>query len=398
MKELSWPERGRLWLRLGTRLVLTLLALWAVIRLGPPLLSLFMPFVLALLLAWLLNPLVRILQRRLGLSRKLLSFVLIVFIFAGAGGLLFALLYNIIAELVSLVYNWSSILSAFQAAMDAINAAFARFMLLLPPKVTTAAARAGDSFLLWLQETLPVLLSSAAARATNLAMGVSSFAVATVVFIMGSYFITADYPHIRYLATRHMSDGMRQFLRHVRTTAVSAFGGYVKAEVILSIGVFFILLVGFAVIGQPYGLLLAFLLAILDFIPIVGAGTVMVPWAVVDLFVGDYRHAIELMVIWGVIALFRRVGEPKAVGHQTGLSPVLSLVSIYVGMRLGGVLGMILGPIILLVILNVGKSGVFDGVIRDLSLAAGDISALLQSGRPSQPQSHEEDGNNSKIV
>lgn len=393
MKELSWPERGRLWLRLGIRLVLTLLALWGLVRLGPPLLSLFMPFVLALILSWLLNPLVRFLQQRLGLSRKLLSFVLILLIFAGVSGLLFALIYNIAAELVSLAYNWSSILSAIQSAADQLNSSLARFMALLPPEVVATAARAADSILLWLQETLPLLLSSAAARATDLAMGVPSFAIATVVFIMGAYFITADYPHIRYLATRHMSEGMRRFLRHVRSTAVTAFGGYVKAEFILSIGVFFILLVGFAVIGQPYGLLLAFLLAILDFIPIVGAGTVMVPWAVLDLFMGSYRHAIELMVIWGIIALFRRVGEPKAVGHQTGLPPVLSLVSIYVGMRLAGVLGMILGPVVVLVVINIGKSGVFDGVLADLSLAAGDISALLKGG--SVPR---EDGDNSKIV
>lgn len=393
MKELSWPERGRLWLRLGIRLVLTLLALWGLVSLGPPLLSLFMPFVLALILSWLLNPLVRFLQQRLGLSRKLLSFVLILLIFAGVSGLLFALIYNIAAELVSLAYNWSGILSAIQSAADQLNSSLARFMALLPPEVVATAARAADSILLWLQETLPLLLSSAAARATDLAMGVPSFAIATVVFIMGAYFITADYPHIRYLATRHMSEGMRRFLRHVRSTAVTAFGGYVKAEFILSIGVFFILLVGFAVIGQPYGLLLAFLLAILDFIPIVGAGTVMVPWAVLDLFMGSYRHAIELMVIWGIIALFRRVGEPKAVGHQTGLPPVLSLVSIYVGMRLAGVLGMILGPVVVLVVINIGKSGVFDGVLADLSLAAGDISALLKGG--SVPR---EDGDNSKIV
>ena len=110
---------------------------------------------------------------------------------------------------------------------------------------------------------------------------------------------------------------------------MSAFGGYVKAELILSVGVFFILLLGFTLIGQSYTLLLAFLLAVMDFIPIIGAGTVMIPWAVIDLFTGNLRHAIELMVIWGIIALFRRVGEPKAVGDQTGLPPVVSLISIY---------------------------------------------------------------------
>lgn len=90
----------------------------------------------------------------------------------------------------------------------------------------------------------------------------------------------------------------------------------------------------------------------MDFIPIIGAGTVMVPWAVIDLFMGNYFHAVQLMVIWGTIALFRRVGEPKFVGDQTGLSPIASLISIYIGWRLAGVLGMILGPTIALIALN----------------------------------------------
>ena len=155
-------------------------------------------------------------------------------------------------------------------------------------------------------------------------------------------------------------------------------------EVLLSVGVFFILLAGFLIIRQPYSLLLALLLAVLDFIPIVGSGTVMVPWAVIALFTRDFRSAIEIMVIWGVVAMFRRVMEPKFVGDQTGLSPILSLVSIYVGMKLAGVLGMILGPILALVALNLAGMGMFRGLRLDLAAAAEDVAAIL-SQRPGQP-------------
>ena len=123
----------------------------------------------------------------------------------------------------------------------------------------------------------------------------------------------------------------------------------------------------------------------MDFIPIIGAGTVMVPWAFIALFMGDLSTAVELMVIWGIIALFRRVMEPKFVGDQTGLSPILSLVSIYVGMKAGGVLGMILGPTILLICLNLAAMGIFHGLRLDLVAAARDILAIL-SRRPGDPE------------
>ena len=351
--ELSRRERGRLWLRLGVRLALAALVVGVLALAGPPLLSLFMPFVLAFLLSWMLNPLIKWIQRRVGISRKILSFLLILVIFAGVGGLLAAFVYNIVAEIISLANNWQSILASAKSAMDAMGAFFSDFLKLLPPEVGQWVGSLSTRFLEWLQAALPAMLSAAAAGATNVAMGVPSFAVALVVFIMGSYFISADYPRLRFMAAGRLSDSLRGFLGRVKEAAVAAFGGYVKAQLILAVGVFFILLVGFAIIGQPYGLLLAFLLAVLDFIPIVGAGTAMVPWAVVDLFTGNVRHAVELMVIWGVIALFRRVGEPKVVGDQTGLSPILSLVSIYVGMRLGGVWGMILGPVICMVAFNI---------------------------------------------
>ena len=127
--------------------------------------------------------------------------------------------------------------------------------------------------------------------------------------------------------------------------------------------------------------LLALGLAILDFIPIIGSGTVMVPWAVIDVLTGNWVHAVGLMVVWGIVCVFRRVAEPKAVGSQTGLSPILSLVSMYVGMRLAGVLGMILGPVLTLVVLNLAGMGLFRGLRADLSAAAWDVAAIL-SHRP----------------
>ena len=104
----------------------------------------------------------------------------------------------------------------------------------------------------------------------------------------------------------------------------------------------------------------------------------MVPWAVIALFTRDYSTAVSVMVIWGAVALFRQLAEPKFVGNQTGLSPILSLVSIYTGMRLAGVAGMILGPILTLVVLNLAGLGLFHGIRMDLAAAAADIAAILR--------------------
>lgn len=380
-KQLTWKQRGALWLRLGIRLALAALAVWLIGRFGRPLLSLCAPFLFALVAAALLNPLVKKLQRALGWNRHALTLLLLLLLFGLIGGGLALLVYAAAGQLVSLVQNWSGLLDNLQAVMDQLEELFARLLTLVPPQVTEIVENAGDSLFQWLADAVPAALGSLGMEAGERAMGLPGFCVALVIFVMATFLLTADYPYLRSRYIQHLDEGVLHFLSQVRTTALGAFGGYVKAEFLLSVGVFFILLAGFFLIRQPYGLLLALGLAVMDFIPIIGAGTVMVPWAFVALFTGDFIDAVELMAIWGVIALFRRVMEPKFVGDQTGLSPLLSLAAIYVGMKVAGVLGMVFGPVVLLVVLNLAGMGMFRGIRLDLEAAARDIAAIL-SERP----------------
>lgn len=380
-----------LWLRMGIRLVLLALIVLFLRYVAPPLLELLMPFVLALVVAWLLNPLVKRLQKRLGLPRGVLSILLLLLVFVAVGGVFFALGQSVFTEISSLVNDWEGIWASAQAAIAEVGDALDKFLAYLPEDVEVFVNQSLARLGLWAQGVLPELAKTVGTHAGSVAMSIPSFAVALIVFLMGAYFITADYPHLRFLVTGHLPEGLRSFFSHVKHTALGAFGGYVRAEVIISVGVFFILLVGFMIMGQGYAVLLALVLAVLDFIPIIGSGTVMVPWALVDLLVRDWRHALGLMIVWGIICVFRRVGEPKAVGSQTGLSPILSLVSMYVGMKLGGVLGMILGPVVCLVVINVCRTGIFDGLMADVNLVVGDTAALLRDHPPRRPKSGDSD-------
>ena len=379
--KLPWPERGKLWARLGIRLAVAALAVWLLWAVGLPLLSLFAPFVAALITAAVLHPLVRWLQRRLGVPKKLSALVILVLLFGLLGAGIGYLGYAAGLELVSLVQNWSGLLDSIQGTLDQIEAMSAKFWTMIPPQLNELVESMTDRLLEWLGGVVPEQFNAMAEFTIETAKGVPDFVVALIIYIMACYMLTVDYSYLRSRAARHTHQRLRRFLKQVRDTALAAFGGYLRAEFLLSVVVFFILLVGFFVIGQSYGLLLALGLAVMDFIPIIGAGTVMVPWAAIDLFMGNWFHAVELMLIWGVIALFRRVGEPKFVGDQTGLSPILSLVSIYVGMQLGGVLGMILGPTVLLIVLNLGAMGIFHGLRLDVVAATWDVLAIL-SRRP----------------
>ncbi len=384
--QLSWHERGQLWLRLGLRGALALGAAALLIWVGLPLASLLSPFLCALVLAWLLNPAVRWLQRKTNVSRKAISMVLVVLVFAVIGGILFGLGWMAVDQVRSLFDNRQSVLDDFLNGLLGVVNSVQRWIAglngVVPNEVITTSEDLTNTLVSWVQGLdFSGWFAQMAGQAPSMAANVSGFAVALVVFMMASYFITGDYPRLRFELTDRVPMVARDFCRSVKNIFMSAFGGYVKSQLILSVGVFMILTVGFLLMRQPYGLLLAFGLAVLDFIPIIGAGTVMVPWAVVDMVLAQYGEAAALMAVWGVIVLFRRFAEPKILGDQTGLSPILSLVGIYAGMKLGGVLGMVVGPLLLLVCINLARLGIFRPVLDDLALAARDTNAILRSGR-----------------
>lgn len=378
---LSWQQRIAIWMRLGIRFLIGLVLVLFLGKYGNWILKLSMPFLLGWIIAVLLDPLVVWIQKHAGGSRKIISLLLIVGILSLAGGSLWLLAYYAGRELMDLITNWDILFGGIQTAMDSIDVMFAKLFSLIPAELTAMADAGITGVLDWMRNAIPTAVKGLGEKATDGVKAVPSFLVSLAFFFLGSYFILSDYPSLCRKAARGMSDSMRCGLSQVRSTALMACGGYLKAQLLLSFGVFCILLLGFLVTGQQYSLLLAFALALLDFVPLLGAGTVMIPWAIFAMFTRNYETAISVAVIWGIIAVYRRIAEPKIVGDQTGLSPILSLFSIYIGMKLGGVLGMILSPMAVLVFLNLCRGGLFRGLWGDLRAAAADIGMIL-SDRP----------------
>ena len=132
MQELSWPQRGRLWLRLGLRLLFWILGLWALVRLTPPLWSLFSPFLLAFLAAWALSPAVRWLYSQFRLPRPFSTLALLLLVFVALGALIWALVSAAAGEIAALAVDWQGLLASLQTLVDDLGARFSRGMDLLP--------------------------------------------------------------------------------------------------------------------------------------------------------------------------------------------------------------------------------------------------------------------------
>jgi len=137
-----------------------------------------------------------------------------------------------------------------------------------------------------------------------------------------------------------------------------------------------VLAAGFLVLGGKYALLLAVIIALLDFLPILGTGTILIPWALVRLVAGEYPFGVGLVVIYVLTLVLRQVIQPKIVGDTMGLDPLMTLLFLYLGFKISGIAGMILAVPIGMLFLNLYEFGAFDSIINSVKTLIHDMNAF----------------------
>ena len=190
--------------------------------------------------------------------------------------------------------------------------------------------------------------------------------------LLSSYFFVAERHQISQWFRAHAPAALQLRYDMVRRSLVRSVGGYLKAQLKIEVWMYLLLLVGLGVLRVNYFALIALVIAFLDFLPFLGTGTVLVPWAIIKIFTADYKMAIGLLIIWGGGQLARQLIQPKIVGDSMGVPPLPTLFLLYIGYKVAGVVGMILAVPLGLLLYTMYENGAFD-TTRDsiLVLMAG---------------------------
>ena len=227
----------------------------------------------------------------------------------------------------------------------------------------------------WLRELLTAELSDWAAYGSTALAGLASRALALlgsmaaavpalVLFaattLLAVFFLAASYPTLCAAAKRRLSPRAQQRLRFWRDGVTHSLTRWLRAQAILCSLTFCQLLAGFWLLGERYSLLAAFLITLVDALPVFGTGTVLIPWAVAELLLGSVPRGAALVILYLCTLTVRSITEPKLVAAQAGLPPIASLMAMYLGARAFGVAGMVLFPLLLLLaaqVLRTKKEG-----------------------------------------
>ena len=198
-----------------------------------------------------------------------------------------------------------------------------------------------------------------------------SIAICIGITVIALYFICVDKIYILDQIEHHLPKTwmikMQRHLKDLRTT----LGGYLKAEATLVLVSFIITLIGlyileFAGFNIQYPLLMALFIGFVDALPILGSGTVMIPWAIICGLNGDINLGIAIIVLLIVMSIARQFLEPKLVSKNIGVHPIFTLIAMYTGFKVIGIIGLLIGPIVLIIIKNIFANLIDQGVFKTI--------------------------------
>lgn len=188
--------------------------------------------------------------------------------------------------------------------------------------------------------------------AGQLVSHVTDFIVFLTFWMMGLFFLTRDYDLIRSRFEKWESSLLRGEARNLFQAGLTGALGYIRVQAFYAIVSLIAGIVFWSIQGNPYAAIVSITAAVLEFIPVVGNGTVYLPWAAVEILLGNFSAALYPLGFFLCLLWFRRLTEPRMLSRKIGISPLLSLISTYVGLKAGGIGGMITGPVMMTVLVT----------------------------------------------
>ncbi len=332
------------------------LFLWLFIKYA---LGAVMPFLLGAAVAAIISPLSKKLSAKTKISRRLISGSLVVILFSAISILVCLAGARLIKETGNLVDRLANDPSLISDTIDNLSARIG--------SVNPSVAKVGERFFSQvgidvnslIEDALSSIVSSVSASIPSIAVkvvaSVPAFIFFTVVFLISAFYFSTDRGSISRGIRSYLPDSWQKRLPLISNRLKKTVTGYLKAYFFIMLLTFLEMFIGLSILRAKYALLLAILIAVVDILPILGTGTILIPWAVFSLISGNVSLGSGLLILYGVVLIVRQLVEPRIVGGSIGLHPLATLASVYLGIKFTGFLGIFIGPIVALCIKGFGK-------------------------------------------
>lgn len=321
---------------------------------------LFLPFILAVLLAVIVEPIVNWFEKRARMKRSwavALSLLLVVGGFIYIISLIISIIIWELSRLYPRVAQYSD--QVVSRVLEAVNDIQILYLKLnLPPEVALSLQQNLGKGL----ETMRGLIDSSINILVQVLAALPGVFIFLIIAAVATFLIVKDRALIREFIFRFLPSSAQSKTAEIIGNLFQALIGFLKAYSILITITAIITMISLRILGVEYILTIGIIIGLCDILPVLGPGTIFVPWVIWELISGNTRLGIGLLIVYVIISVVRQVLEPKIVGDNIGLHPLITLISLYVGLQLGGVIGMVLGPVLVVIIIACYRAGLFKGM------------------------------------
>ena len=324
-------------------------------------LPLLLPFVIAFLIAYVLRRPVRFLARVFHVPKGLVAVLLVVLTYGAIGLLLTLAGVRITAAIISFIQQIPSFYDRYILPdLTELFTWLEELLARMDPSLMSVLEDLQTQLLNMLYQLvsgLSSLLVGGVSLATSLATSLPGFLIRLLLMVISTFFIAIDYEKIVRFLLGCLRGHTRNVVLQIKAYVVGTLFVCIRSYALIMFITFVELSIGLSVIRVERAMLVALLIAIFDILPVLGTGGIMIPWAVLTALGGDMPRALSLLVVYVVITIIRNIIEPRIVGKQIGLHPVLTLMSMFVGTHLFGVVGLFGLPILLSLLRYLNDTG-----------------------------------------
>ncbi len=316
------------------------------------------PFILAALVASIIASPAKKLAKKTHLPLKLTSAVLVIVLFAAMSAAVYFAVSRLAFELGNLIDRLSndpSVISrTLQELIDKLNAKDSKIGLLQSILESEAFKNIGIDIGQMTESAVSSVTSSLTGWISGAVMSavssVPSLILSVIVFLIAAFYFATDGDSLMQLFTNLLPQSWQEKLPALKSRFSKTLSGYLKAYLLIMFITFLEMFVGLSILRVNYAFILAVVIAIVDILPILGTGTVLIPWAIFAFISSNFPLGIGLCILYGITLVVRQIIEPKIIGSTLGIHPLLILASVYIGLKLLGFMGIFIGPILAMII------------------------------------------------
>ena len=313
------------------------------------------PFIIGFLVALVLQKPVAFLAQKTHIKRGIWSAFSVVLIIVVLFSLLIWLGIKLYNEMLSFADSLTGLIPSVTETFSSLSDRFESILTRLPDSIEGPVRALPTQLATSLAGYLGELVG---ALTTSVVTGLPSFLITFIVTIIAGIFITADYNRITAFILRQFSPKMQDIIMQAKNLFMQSVFKMLGSYLLLMFITFLELSIGFKLMKMENVIALALIISIIDVLPVLGVGTVLVPWGLIELILGKTLFGVELLGLYLIILVVRNILEPRIVGKNVGLPPLVTLIAIYVGLQSFGIFGMFLFPITVIVVVNLQKAGI----------------------------------------